>query len=279
MTTIFIGGAPRSGTTLAQSILCSDATTNPMLGEPFYFRKIVFAYKQTRQDFAKRGAGFFGYPGRLARFTGEWMESFLDQVRANYPDATNLVIKEPLLTRHFVEVSALMPRARFVVMVRDPRDVVASTIEVAARMKAAGRLPRVMEPAARRDIAALAGTVNSYYRDLLGGHGHAGQRAMCYMLYEALVSEPERALDALRRFTGLALADYRPERDWNANRAGYAGVAPDDPWHSSLWGRPMTEARVGSYREVLSAEEIVAIETQCGVVFDAFAYPIDSAAA
>ena len=94
MTTIFIGGAPRSGTTLAQSILCSDATTNPMLGEPFYFRKIVFAYKQTRQDFAKRGAGFFGDPARLARFTGE--PRYLEKAQGTLASFADPIIRSPM---------------------------------------------------------------------------------------------------------------------------------------------------------------------------------------
>ncbi|MDP6515658.1 MAG: sulfotransferase [Alphaproteobacteria bacterium] len=278
MTTIFIGGVPRSGTTLMQSILCADRTTNPMLGEPFYFRKIVYAYKQTKQEFARRGGGFFGDPDKLRQFSADWVSRFLDQVRANHPGVDNLVIKEPLLTRHFIEVAELLPDARLVVMVRDPRDVIGSMIRVAERMGTKGTVPNNMAPALARDLDILCESVNSYYRELLRYRAPGVRRNLCFVFYEAVVGETMEALDKIRAFTGLELSDYRPEHDWNRNGAGFAPPDPDDPWPSALWGRPITAAPIGEYRTTLTGPEITTIERDCALLFESFGYPCDGAA-
>lgn len=44
MTTFFIGGCMRTGTTLLSSILCSDATTNPVIGEVQYLTHMMHHY-------------------------------------------------------------------------------------------------------------------------------------------------------------------------------------------------------------------------------------------
>lgn len=275
MTTIFIGGPPRSGTTLMQSVLCADRTTNPMLGEPFYFRKIVFAYKQTKYDFTKRGTGFFNDPRRLRDFSMRWVHDFLDQVKAAYPTATNLVLKEPLLTRHFAELSELVPGVRLIVMVRDPRDIIASTVRVAERMGEQGQVPENFEPAHQRDMAVLCDTVNSYYLDLIACREPRLLANLCFMFYEALASEPARAVDEVRQFTGLALNGYAAERAWNENASGYIEPAADDPWPSDLWGKPVDPSRIGSYRDILSANEIAAVEDGCRQLFETFGYARD----
>ncbi|MBE9226311.1 hypothetical protein IQ264_12845 [Phormidium sp. LEGE 05292] len=45
MTYFFICGNQRAGTTLLQSILCSDDTTSPLLQEAMYFRSMISTYQ------------------------------------------------------------------------------------------------------------------------------------------------------------------------------------------------------------------------------------------
>ncbi len=51
MSVFFVGGINRSGTTLFQSILCSDSDTNPLIHEASYLRSIVDAYISGQQKF------------------------------------------------------------------------------------------------------------------------------------------------------------------------------------------------------------------------------------
>ena len=41
MTYFFIGGCPRSGTTLLQNIICSNTKVNPLIGEVGYLYHLV----------------------------------------------------------------------------------------------------------------------------------------------------------------------------------------------------------------------------------------------
>ena len=91
MSVFFIGGVNRSGTTLLQSILCSDKTTNPLIHEASYLRNIVEAYVFGQQKFEEHNKYYFSSIEDMRDFTAGWAKSFLDKIRSRYPESEHLV--------------------------------------------------------------------------------------------------------------------------------------------------------------------------------------------
>jgi len=136
MTCFFIGGAPRSGGTLLTSILCSDRTTNPTLREAHYLREMVQAYRQGKQFFnTLEGGHYFSDLNELRQFSARWVDAFLDKLAVRHAPATNLVLKSFLMSVMFPATFELLPEARFLISVRDPRDIACSQIDVGEKQR------------------------------------------------------------------------------------------------------------------------------------------------
>ena len=52
MNYVFIGGCARTGTTLMQSILCSDSATNPLIPEAQWLGRLLSMYKWSLGTFS-----------------------------------------------------------------------------------------------------------------------------------------------------------------------------------------------------------------------------------
>ena len=79
MSVFLIGGINRSGTTLLQSILCSDSTTNPLIHEASYLRGIVDAYRLGQKKFDEHGKYYFTNEDEMLNFTARWVKEFMEQ--------------------------------------------------------------------------------------------------------------------------------------------------------------------------------------------------------
>lgn len=158
---------------------------------------------------------------------------------------------------------------RTVVMVRDPRDVVASNIR---------RLGRDYPVAVPMTIlAALAGygsflAANDVTNDVTNdaGDGDAGGSAIRAVRYEDLVADPEATLRGVLGFFGLD-----PERyDWAALDAGV--LASNSSWNSGCGGDLVAGAGIaasgGRWRAYLSPVQQCAVEIAAHDLMQRFGY-------
>ena len=81
MTYFFIGGCPRSGTTLLQNIICSNTKVNPLIGEIGYLYYLVNAYSTGKIDFESQTKYYFSYLAELRNFSAELVNKFLKYIR------------------------------------------------------------------------------------------------------------------------------------------------------------------------------------------------------
>lgn len=276
MTCFFIGGAPRSGGTLLTSILCADRTTNPTLREAHYLREMVQAYRQGKQFCnTLEGGQYFRDLDELRRFSSTWVDAFLDQLKARYSPATNLVVKSFLMSVMFPAVFELLPEARFLISVRDPRDIACSQIDVGEKQRRQGQNVRFP-----RDVVRLSRENRHYYLPSMSFQHPDFQRQVLFVRYEDLVSDPDRQVERIRTFTGLALEDYDSSRFWAGGGRDFArDHAAGDPYINELYGKGMSPARVGRYQTMLTPDEIRSIETECAPLFSAFGYTAEHASA
>ena len=195
MALFFIGGSQRSGTTMLQTILCQDESVNPLIQEPKYFRHLISAYKFGKDSFKGETRDYFTDMAEYTAFNTRIVRSFLKQTRALFPGTKHLVLREPHLTMLFPELAELLPAARFICVVRDPRDVIASMIEVGQRLDHPSLNQDVMARLFRsRDMAAISRHFLSFYKPVLRCRQPGFRRRLHFLRYEELVknSDTER---------------------------------------------------------------------------------------
>ncbi|WJW75200.1 sulfotransferase [Thiohalobacter sp. IOR34] len=274
MSCFFVGGVNRAGTTLLQNILCSDETTNPLVHEASYLRSIVEAYVFGLQKFDEHGKYYFDSRQDLRDFTAAWLKGFLDKIRARYPETRHLVLKHPPLTPRLPALHDLLAAAgedaRFFIIVRDPRDVAASLVRVGERLRAKGDSEGATLP---RDMEQLGSYYMKCYMPALAHQDKDYQARITLIRYEDLVRDPEPVIAKLRQASGLALNLFDPGSDWRKTAIDFKSLEKEkNAWLSPLWGKGLSNRRVGAYRNILNEQEIRALEKICAGPLKTFGY-------
>ncbi len=265
MRTLFIGGYLRTGTTLLQTLLCASPDTNPMVREVVFLRGLLENAGRSLVLYDEHLVDYFDSRDELARYCAAQIGDFLARTSRRWGDPNTLVLKHPQLTPYFPLLSVLLPKSRFVVMMRDPRDVAASAMRAARRgaEEFAGRSPPSI-------ALAMRNTTNV----CLDEKSERFQRSVRFVRYEDLVRRPREVLDELSRFAEIDLSGFQPESapaqgriDWSSEQQRRR------PLHSDLYGAGPSERPIGRYAEVLTPAAVAEIEGICGEMMRQFKYP------
>jgi hypothetical protein len=275
LTYVLVGGVARSGTTLLYGVLCSGRETNPVLFETHLVPTLLRAYRDTRQRFEQVDGGqFFADSAALRAYFAATVRDFLEPVRVRYGSPPHLVIKSILLTPFCLQALELLADCKVVVSVRDPRDIVASQLEIAIK-------ERKVAPGQHReaDIARLAVEIMRAYENCLKV-GPAGSDRLRFVRYEDLVSMPKDVVAGLAKWAGLDLSGFDPANAWAHSLRDYqADRAAGSAYVTELFGKGVSDERIGQYRRVLRLDDVRAIERVCQSLMAAFRYAPQDAAA
>ena len=264
---VFVGGAMRSGTTILHRVLCTAAGSHPYISEAWFLLDLVRLYRATLGGYEIRGLDFFGPRTMFDARMLAMVEAHVGDLARRYYPASRVFLKHPELTAHFPLLGRWFPRSPLVVNIRDPRDTIASMLEVTEKQRAAGAAP--MHAAGPRDIKTLCRVFLDHYRWMDDLPPDQAKR-VTLVRYETLMGEPARALAELEAALGLSfdrsrLQAFGETREASANLdPAYRGKHPFyGAYFSELYNRNLTAERIGRHVEVLTGPEIAEVERLC----------------
>ena len=265
MSKFFVGGSPRSGTTLLHLLLCRDNETNKPTLESGYFRILFHAYSQAKQEFDRHTKHYFDDRRDLWNFHRSIISLFLKRTAKRFPDSRHLVFKETNFSKYFPDILELIPDSYFFLTVRDPRDAVASMIRVGERHKQKGEYLGFQES----NIRTLCNHYRSFYIAPVSCKAKFFKDRLFVSKYEELVTEPDRVLDRLRRFSGLEL---KIDSSRDLDDGGFDARSNYGLWATELFGKKISSERIGKYRDVLTDDDVKEINRNCEDIYRIFGY-------
>lgn len=245
---IFIGGVPRSGTTLVRVIL----DTHPSIHCGTELRivpAVTTLWSAAACTAQPLLASAYGVDAEhLRRIFAGLILSFLEPAwRAS--GKARVAEKTPFNILVFPELRHLFPDSPLVHVIRDVRDVVASRLERDRAAAGGSPVDTVALAAARAQewVAAMA-----IRTKLLADESLA--RGYCELRYEDLVHAPHAALGSLfaflgERFDREVLDFHRVPRE----------VDGTEEWSAEAVRRPLFASSCGRWRETLSSRELAEV--------------------
>lgn len=138
---LYIIGSPRSGTTMLQ-ILLSNHPQVASTVEQTLFQHYVVPWLETwktevynlEEKGWKLGLPILWKESELVEFLTEFLERAYAKILATKPNASHILDKHPGYSLHVETIRRFLPKARFIHIIRDGRDVAASMKAVHAKM-------------------------------------------------------------------------------------------------------------------------------------------------
>lgn len=272
---VFVGGCMRSGTSLMHRLLCQSPDTNPFIQGCFYLTRQLDLHQHFSQRDRIFATDYFGEGDGLMDFTRDTVRRFLDVTRRCWDHPRVLVLKQTELTWHFPLLAQLLPMARFVVCVRDPRDTIASMIEVGQRQQRNQSTSAFTR--AGRDIQQLCHIYNDIYAGVLRGvdtdESSLHDRTL-FVRYEDVVRDTAATIDKLSAFCGISLNEFSRTGQWQPDHI--AEKATKHPhWRTyitALSGGEISDQSVGKHHQVLGDLDRVVVDMHCAAIRTRFAY-------
>jgi len=195
----FIGGAPRSGTTLVQRIVASHSS---VFGGPEF--DLIPSVMRLRNMFhasieAGRISVYLNHDDVDALFRG-FVESAFQKIMKENPGKQHLSEKTPANAEVFEEIAETFPQAQLIFVVRDPRAIVASMLEVGKSFRKEGRRPADFTRNARRATRYISKLWNAAAQVI-------GKENVHVVFYEDVVLNPNVFIPDLANKLGLVFEE------------------------------------------------------------------------
>ncbi len=221
-----------------------------------------------------------------ARYRDLWLATVrrfvLDSAAARFPEVAEggyLIIKEPQGSIGAPLLMEALPESRMILLVRDPRDVVASNLDAhkkgtwTADLMRKGGKEKPPSLAESRPDAFVKGQARRYVRDVgnakLAYDAHVGRKVL--VKYEDLRAD---TLNTMRRvYAGLEIPVDEAELSLSVEKHSWENIPEEEKGE----GKFHRKAKPGGWREDLSPEQVEIVESVAGPLLREL-YPVRSTA-
>jgi len=251
---IFLGGAPRSGTTLLQNML--DCHPEILGGPEFLHIPDIVNLRDKLHDSVSRGwisliCSADEVDKRIRSLINDFLLPFADKHGGQY-----LSEKTPENILVFSKLIELFPDSRFIHIVRDPRAVVASLLAVGDKARQKGEKPA--------PFAANLNSAIAYVRRCMDAGFKAKREApekVRTIVYEQLVRDPVGESQGLCRFLGIDW-DQAMTRPGEMKHLGEAAITTNsnEIWYDAktYYSNPNADS-LEKWRSTLSPYQQIAV--------------------
>lgn len=237
---IFIGGMPRSGTTLIQGMLCNDDKTIDSTKECTYLRFLVEAYQKGKYTWDGFTNQYFSNRNEFFSFNKQIIDSYFSQLSKVIDTNDKIIVqKHPGIVNIIPDLIELYPDSNFIVMKRDIRDAIASYLKIKRNEGYSAKYFVDMYIGEFRTFNEWCKNVNT--------------NNVLFVQYEDLLTETIETMQEIRNFTGLQLNFDPLDTKWKHKRG-------TEEYTTELDGKPIDSNNIGKYKDLLAQEEIELIE-------------------
>ncbi len=244
---IFIGGAPRSGTTLLQNMLdCHpDICGGPeFLHLPDILRLKQKMYKSIKAEYIDLFCTYEDVDRMIRNMISDFLLPLADKQDCKY-----LSEKTPENIMFFEDLIQLFPEAHYIHIVRDPRAVISSMIQVRKRALDKGVVPPYY-------TSNLAVSLEYLKRNLAAGFEVSKKypEKILTVTYEELVRKPEEQTKRICEFLGIEWTEAMlyPERFSHLGEKAIT-TKSDEIWYDKKsYYRPPEAKDVDKWKKNLS---------------------------
>jgi hypothetical protein len=274
---VFIIGNPRSGTTLLRLAVTSHSNVciPPEAGFLCWFSAAYGAWTQSDWANQNKTKNFLEAVATSKKFVtwglsnSDLLDAFIMEPPVNYSSACSIIYNEyrkkkkpsasiwgdknNFYINHIELINELYPAARFIHILRDPRDVACSYIEL-SRLKSKS----IYRPNLPNDPVEIA---NQWLQNNTSASRSLSRLSKSQKLrirYEDLALDPQKNLSTICSFLGLDFEDGMLESHLH-NRINHLEPSETLDWKKRTLS-PITSSQIGRYKVDLSSEQINAIE-------------------
>lgn len=254
---IFIGGAPRSGTTLLRAIV--DAHPAIACGPELRAIPALCMLLRNLTDVsgpaltAGYGAGSSSIDGAFAAAIIEFLEP-MRRAAGKRRSAE----KTPANVLHFETLRRLFPASPLIAIHRDPRDVAASLMRMDWREPSGARMRITTDIDAAAALWAASVDVEQKMED---------DPLFLAVRYEDLVARPNRTIRAIFEFLREA-----PANASFYHEISFDAASGENEWSNGRVAEPIDNSSVGRWRRDLSAQDVRRVERVVGNRLEKFCY-------
>ncbi|MBK9132724.1 MAG: sulfotransferase [Gammaproteobacteria bacterium] len=247
---IFLGGAPRSGTTLLQNIL--DMHPDILGGPEFLHLPDILQLRGKLRDSVARGwidliCSAEEVDERMRNLIGGFLLTFADRHGAKL-----LSEKTPENVLVFPKLVELFPGSKFIHIVRDPRATVASLLEVGKKARRKGETPALFTRDAQSAIRHVRRCLDSGF-----SASRTAPDKVYTLVYERLIRDPEAEGRQICGFLGVSWAPemLRPGEKRHMGESAITVNSKEIWYDAKTYNSNPQPDSLEKWRETLAAHE------------------------
>lgn len=263
----------RGGTTIIHRALCTARNSNPYISESWFLHDVMSMFSWGLRRYDVRHADQIGDVQNFVNLIKSNFEQYFDLVSQKYQHPEVLILKHPELTPHFLDIHDMFPSMCFLVIVRDPRDVISSM----KRVREKHIKSKIMSPLTKmKTIGDLCAHYANYYQMPLRDHAKFSQKIR-FVRYEDVMREPEKSIAMIGDFCGASYEEV-DVAGFNATDARNfdKDLRLQDPLSGAFWSDLYTESlsgeKIGKFSQTLSNDEIEEVQRRLNGIGQTFKY-------